>query len=560
MKIYKVTLLLSLLTLFFLNACKEKTAKPNPALASINLLRGELVICSSDQFGEVSFSLACNYTVRETFDLAVSLLHSFEYVEAEKAFVQVLDVDPDCAMAYWGVAMSIFHSLWIQTDTNYLEKGEKLLKIAENLPQSEKAKDYLEAIAIFYKDWKTIDKETRILLYEKKMEALYKKYNDDIEAAIFYALALRTSANPVDKTYKNQKKSGKILEDLLVNQPNHPGIAHYIIHNYDYPELAHLALRTARRYANIAPASAHAQHMPSHIFTRLGLWEESISSNLQSTASALCYAEQVEMDGNWDEEIHGVDYLVYAYLQLGEVNKAKNLVDYLKSIKKFNKIGTKAAYPTAAIPARFYLETRQWDKASKLEMSLQDFPSIKFPWSNGIIHFTRILGAVHSNDIVAAKKDLEKLRQCHEYLLNDRNQYMANQVLIMVKAAKAWIKFFEGNNEDALSLMIASAEIELNTDKQSLTPGEVLPAQELLGDLLIELDKPSRALEAYNLNLSIRPNRFNSIYGAAIASKLSGNQEKATIYFEQLLKLVEDSNSDRPEIVEAIKFLKLKAI
>lgn len=543
------------MTLYMIG-CQKKASKPNPELASINLLRGELVICSSDQFGDVSFSLACDYTVRETFDLAISLLHSFEYVEAEKAFVQVLDADPDCAMAYWGVAMSIYHSLWIQTDTKYLEKGSKLLNIAETLPKSEKAKDYLEAITIFYKDWQTIDKKSRVLLYESKMEALYEKYNEDIEAAVFYALALRTSANPKDKTYDNQKKSGKILEDLFIDQPNHPGIAHYIIHNYDYPELAHLALPTARRYANIAPASAHAQHMPSHIFTRLGLWEESISSNLNSTSSAKCYAEQVEMDGNWDEEIHGVDYLVYAYLQLGEINEAKKLVDYLKSIKKFNNIGTKAAYPTAAIPARFYLETRQWDMASKLEMSLKDFPSINFPWSNGIIHFTRILGAVHSNDIEAAKNDLEQLRQCHEYLLNDRNQYMADQVLIMLKAAEAWIKFFEGNNDDALSLMLASAEIELNTDKQSLTPGEVLPAQELLGDLLIELGEPTKALEAYNLNLSIRPNRFNSIYGAAIASMQSGNNEKATVYFKQLLKLAENSNSDRPEVNEARVFIK----
>ncbi|MCH7525443.1 MAG: hypothetical protein IIC74_10725, partial [Bacteroidetes bacterium] len=237
-----------------------------------------------------------------------------------------------------------------------------------------------------------------------------------------------------------------------------------------------------------------------------------------------------------------------------------NLVDYLKSIKKFNKIGTKAAYPTAAIPARFYLETRQWDKASKLEMSLEDFPSKEFPWSNGIIHFTRILGAVHTNNITAAKKDLEKLNQCHEYLLKDRNQYMADQVLIMVKAAEAWINFFERNKEDALTLMIASAEIEMNTDKMSLTPGEVLPAQELLGDLLLELDKPTKALEAYQLNLKIRPNRFNSVYGSAVAAKQSGNNDKATMYFEQLLKLTENSNSDRIELIEAREFIDQKSI
>ena len=560
MKTYKASFFLGIMLLFFANACKEKTPRPNPALASINLLRGELVICSSEQFGDVSFSLSCSYETQETFDLALSLLHSFEYAEAEKAFVQVIDMDPDCAMAYWGVSMSIFHTLWMQSDLSYLAKGQKLLKIAKTLPMNDREKDYIDAISIFYKDWDKLSKLERQLLYETKMEALHNKYKEDTEAAVLYALAIRATANPNDKTFSKQKKAGKILDSLFVLNPNHPGVAHYIIHNYDYPELAHLALATARRYANIAPASAHAQHMPSHIFTRLGLWEESINSNLKSTSSAQCYAEQVGMDGNWDEEIHGTDYLVYAYLQLGKVNEAKDLVDYLISIKKFNKISTKVAYPSAAIPSRFYIETRQWDKASKLKMPLQDFPSIEFPWANGLINFTRILGAVHSNDIAAAKKDLEKLSQCHEYLLKDKNQYIADQVLVMVKAAEAWIQFFEGNKEDALTLMKASAEIEMNTDKHPVTPGEVLPADELLGDMLLLLNKPKEALIAYEVNLKGHPNRFNGLYGAAIAAKQSGNQEKATMYFEQLLKLTENSNSDRIELIEAREFIDQKAI
>ena len=297
------------LLLFLTTGCNSK--KPNIDLSSIDLLRGELILCSGDQFGEVSFSLSCSYDTRETFDLAVSLLHSFEYEEAEKAFVQVIDADPNCAMAYWGVAMSITHSLWFQADLDYLEKGTKLLEMAKTIPTGEREKDYLDAIYSYYKDYDQVDQKTRALLYEEKMEALYNKYEDDKEAAVFYSLALRAAADNSDKNYTKQKKSGKILESLFEEQPNHPGIAHYLIHNYDYPELAHLALPTARRYASIAPASSHAQHMPSHIFTRLGLWEESIESNLNSASSARCYAEESSMDGHWANELHAMGYLVY---------------------------------------------------------------------------------------------------------------------------------------------------------------------------------------------------------------------------------------------------------
>ena len=263
---------LAFATLFAISmfGCKNNQQKID--LSSIDLLRGELVLCGGNQFGEVSFSLSCSFETRETFDLAVSLLHSFEYEEAEKAFVQVLDEDPDCVMAYWGVAMSISHSLWHQSDFKYLKKGSELIELAKQIPTGERESDYLDAISSYYKDYTNKDKKTRTLLYEKKMEALHKKYNDDKEAAVFYALALRAASDNSDKNYTKQKKSGKILENLFKEQPNHPGIAHYIIHNYDYPELAHLALPTARRYADIAPASSHAQHMPSHIFTRLGLW------------------------------------------------------------------------------------------------------------------------------------------------------------------------------------------------------------------------------------------------------------------------------------------------
>jgi len=550
--------LLFLVTILFgcLFSCKEKIQKTNSALASIDLKRGELLLCSSESFGEVHFSLSCSYETRETFDLALSLLHSFEYAEAEKAFVKVIDMDPDCAMAYWGVSMSIFQSLWMQTDLSYLEKGEKMLEIANKLPRSDLEKDYLDAISVFYKDWDSIDKMTRKRMYEKKMEELYRKHENDTEAAVFYALAIRSAADPADKSYSRQKKSGKILEDLFAKNPNHPGIAHYIIHNYDYPELAEKALLIARRYAEIAPASAHAQHMPSHIFTRLGLWDESISTNINSESSASCYAENVNPDVTWVAELHAVDYLVYAYLQKGNTQKAQEYLQQTQSITSvFPKENFAAAYALNAIPVRVALENKQWESATNLTLPSIDFSWEKLSWETAILHFGKALGFSHIGNVEAAENELETLESLHLNLINTNEEYKSKQVNVQVLAAKAWIEFEKGNKEEALIFMKKSAYLESQTTKHPVTPGEVLPAEELLGDLLLALNNPAAALEAYKANLKTRPNRFNSIYGAAIASKDSGNQEKALFYFKELLKLTENSNSDRTELKEARVFI-----
>lgn len=548
MKLLK--LIIVLLIIVYSTACKNRSSSSNTDLAGINLLRGDLILCNSEQFGEVSFSLSCDYNTRETFDLAVSLLHSFEYAEAEKAFVKVIDMDPDCAMAYWGVSMSIFHSLWMQSDLSYLDKGEKLLKIANNLTLEEKEEDYLDAISAFYKDWQIIDQQTRKELYEKKMEALYNNYKNDTEAAVFYALALRTAADPNDKAYTKQKKSGKILEDLFVKYPNHPGIAHYIIHNYDYPELAHLALSTARRYAQIAPASAHAQHMPSHIFTRLGLWEESINSNIYSTESALCYAESINPNAHWDEELHGMDYLVYAYLQIGDNTKAKEQYDYLKTFNDVFPANFKIAYSTAAIPTRIALENKDWVEASKLQL-----PDIKinwevFPWQEAILHFGKALGFSHIGDIVSAEQELEILKSLYQELKEQNDDYKSSQVFIQINTALAWIELAKGNNEKAITYMLKASELENNTSKHAVTPCEVLPADELLGDLYLQLNKPNEALLAYEISLKDHPNRFNSLYGAAIAAGLVGDNKKKSFYFKTLMNQTENVISNRPEVLE----------
>lgn len=531
-------------------ACKNKKIVPD--LTTLDLKRGELLLCSTESFGEVDFSLSCSYETRETFDLALALLHSFEYAEAEKAFVKVIDMDPTCAMAYWGVSMSIFQSLWMQTDLSYLEKGEKLLQIANRLPKSELEKDYLDAISVFYKDWDTIEKLTRQQMYEEKMEALYNKHKDDTEAAVFYALAIRAAADPKDKSYIRQLKSGKILEDLFVKSPNHPGIAHYIIHNYDYPELAEKALTTARRYAVIAPSSAHAQHMPSHIFTRLGYWQESINTNLNSASSATCYAESVNPNANWAQEIHANDYLVYAYLQIGNNQAAEELVHEMSKVKEvFPKNHIGATYALTAMPIRMALENKDWEVAANLKLPSIDFPWGDLLWEKSMYHFGKALGYVHMENVEAAEEEFQVLKASHQKLLDKNESYKAAQVNIQVHAINAWLQLLKGNKEAALAIMKKTTILEKQTSKHPVTPGEILPADELLGDMLLKLNLPAEALAAYEVNLKGHPLRFNGIYGAALAAKKLGNKQKANHYFKQLIELTKNSNSTRPEVEEA---------
>lgn len=547
------TVLIVLLLIFA--SCKNN--KPNPDLASLNLIRGDLQLCGNGQFGDVNFSEACSFETRETFNLAISLLHSFEYVEAEKAFVKVIDTDPQCAMGYWGVAMSIYHGLWAPPQESVLKKGVKLLAVAENLPKSKKAAQYLSAIGSFYEDWETVDNQTRKERYAQKMEEMYKENQNDTEVAVFYALALRASALPSDKTYAIQREAGQILDDLFKKEPNHPGIAHYIIHSYDYPELAELGLNTARRYANIAPNSAHAQHMPSHIFTRLGLWEESVNTNLNSASSAICYAESIAPGAHWDEEVHAMGYLVYAYLQTGNNTLAKEQYTYLQSFEKIFPANFKIAYTAAAIPARIAVENKNWEEAALLELPrIPEMEWGNFPWQKSLLHFAKGLGAIHTNDKKATEVELKLLRAFQMELINIGDAYKANQVAIQIKIIEAWSQFKSGNSAEALDLMKMAAEMENNTSKHPVTPGEILPADELLADMLLAMNKPEKALATYELNLKRRPNRFNGIYGAAIASKEAGKMEKANEYFKALLVLVEGSNSDRPEIQIAKAFLK----
>ncbi len=564
MKSLKINILFPCLLLIFATACKNKTPKPSPDLASIDFQRGDLLLCGDGQFGELKFSLSCNYETRETFDLAVALLHSFQYTEAEKVFVQVIDADPNCPMAYWGVAMSIYHAAWFPPSKNELIKGLKILNVAKELSMDDKQRDYINAIDAFYTDWERIDHKTRAKRFEEKMEQIYLKYPEDIEAAIFYSLALYSTRDRVGKDYANERKAGKILEDLFHSNPNHPGIAHYIIHNYDNPVLAQKGLETARRYASIAPSSAHAQHMPSHIFTRLGIWEESIDSNLQSTESARCYAEAAALTGSYFEELHSIDYLVYAYLQKGDNGNAEQQYHLIKERKTFYPANiTAVIYPITAIPARLALENKNWEQAANLELQEIELNWENFPWQEAIHHFARSIGASNTKDFASAKREIEILIILHQNLIAENDltkSIQIKQVEIQIKTSQAWLSFRQNDLESGLTLMKEAVEIEKTTSKHPVTPGDVLPAIELLGDMFLKLNKPEKALAAYEENLKGHPNRFNGIYGAAVAAKQSGNSDKAALYFNQLIELTKDSNSERPELIEAKDYINQKVI
>lgn len=545
---------------FALLSCNGKNNTPsNEAINSVNLKRGEIFSCGppDKQFGLVEFETSCSGKVKKDFNLAIALLHSFEYDEAEKVFAKIIDEEPACAMAYWGVAMCSNHPLWSPPTGPELKKGAAAIAIAQSLTAKTKRESaYIEAMALFYKDWEKLDHPTRSIFFEKAMEKTYKENPGDKEAAIFYALALDAAADPADKSYSNQKKAGAILEALYPGEPNHPGIVHYIIHTYDYPELAMLALPAARKYASIAPSSAHAQHMPSHIFTRLGLWDECIQSNLVATSSAKCYAESAGIKGHWDEELHGMDYLVYAYLQKGENVAAKEQCDYLKTIDEVYPVNFKEAYAFAAIPARYVLENKNWKDAATLPLHPVDFPWKKFPWQKAIFHFARLLGFVHTGKIDSANNELKNLDTIHDTLMAQKDSYKASEVQIQIKTAEAWILFKERKSNEALQLMNDAADMEDKTEKSPVTPGEVIPARELLGDMLLQMNKLEKALEEYEADLKTHPNRFNGLYGAGLAAERSGDFEKATNYYKQLISIANSTGSNRPELEAARLFLK----
>ncbi|MBI4488360.1 MAG: hypothetical protein HY694_04690 [Deltaproteobacteria bacterium] len=512
-----------------------------------------------EKLGEVRFPVSCTAAAQKQFDHALAALHSFWYEEAVKAFTVVTETDPGCAMGYWGIAMSIYYPLWVPPSHATLQKGMNAIERAKSIgAKTDREGTYIAAIEVFYKDSGRLDHRIRTLAYEKAMERIYLQYPKDREAAIFYALALNATAPPTDKTYSKQLKAGEILEKVFAEQPDHPGMAHYIIHSFDNPPLASRGLAAAERYAKIAPAVPHAQHMPSHIFTRLGLWQESIQSNLGSVAASKEYSARTHPGAAYYEHLHALDYLGYAYLQTAQDREAKGVLDELLTIQKVQPEAFQAAYAFAAIPARYALERRRWSEAAALTVHPTTFPWSRFRWAEAVTYFARALGSARSGNVADARKDIEKLESLQDALVQAKDNYWAKQVEIQRRVANAWLARAEGKNDEALKLMQSAVDLEDSTDKHPVTPAPILPARELLGEMLLELGNPGQALKEFEASHRVEPNRFRGLYGAAKAAQMSGDREKASLYYAKLVSLCDGANTDRLELKEAKAFLAKK--
>ncbi len=513
----------------------------------------------SETLGTVRFPVSCSEQVRPAFTRAVALLHSFGYEDARDAFAAVAAQDPGCGMASWGVAMTYYHPIWAPPTPGELAAGRAAAERAGTAgAKTEREQGYIAAISAFYRDSDRLDHRARALAYKGAMEDLTRRWPEDHEASIFFALSLLATAPPTDATFANQKKAAEILNGLLEREPQHPGVAHYLIHAFDYPPLASLALAAARAYSKIAPSSPHALHMPSHIFTRLGLWQESIESNLASAEAARRRVARVRPGAASFDALHALDYLEYAYLQIGDEARAKQVLEEAANAKSFDEPSFAAGYALSAVPARFALERRRWQDAAKLEPPKADLPWERFSYATAITPFAQALGAARSGQPERARAALSRLEEIHAGLVKSpiAGPYdWAGQVESMRLEAAAWVALAEGKKEEALASARAAADLEDRTGKHPVTPGSVLPARELLAEMLRETGRPAEALAEYEASLRQAPNRWNGLFGAARSAELAGDAGKARQFYAKLLENSGGRHPDREEIKQARDFL-----
>jgi hypothetical protein len=512
------------------------------------------------QLGTVSFETSCNANASAKFQQGLGWLHSFEYDQAARTFAQAAAADPHCGIAHWGSAMTYYHPLWAPPSAAELEKGRNSLSQARAAgAASEREQAYIAALEAFYQESERLDHKTRAFVYSEAMGKLHERYPQDQEAAVFYALSLIAAGTmDNDPRYKKEKQAGVILNRILALAPDHPGVTHYLIHSFDYPALADLALPAARRYAGIAPASPHAQHMPSHIFVRLGLWNEAISSNLASESASRAFAKAQGLPDSSSERLHAMDYLAYGYLQTGQDTEAERILAQLNSIRRADPPIFTVAYAATAIPARLVLERRRWREAASLELqnNVRNLaPLNDFKWGEAHVRFARAVGAARSGNADAARAEVAKLKQIEEALTVPAGSYdWRMPVGVERQIAEAWLAAAEGRNEVAVRLMRAAADLDDVTEKHPVTPGAILPAREQLGELMLELGRGREGLGEYEAALKQAPGRLASLYGAARAAKLIGDTAKAEGYYRQIVEQTKEGNGRRPEIAEARAF------
>ena len=505
------------------------------------------------QLGTVTFPVSCSPDVQKPFERGVALLHSFWYEEAQKEFTHIAIDDPHCAMAHWGIAMSLWHQLWNNPDDKVIQSGLDEVHEARTTdgPTTPREKAYIAAIAAFYSDSRKLNHDARAQAYSDAMKKVYESYPDDHEAAVFYALSLLASGPHDDATFANRKQAAAILEKLFAVEPDHPGVAHYLIHAYDKPQLAQLGLPAARRYAQVAPAAPHALHMPSHIFARVGLWQDDINSNLASIAATRKTAA-MNMGGE-GHQFHAMDFLFYAYMQSGRDADARALIEEIRSMpnKKDDMYG-KGYDPHAAtlahLSALYPIEMRDWSSAAALPPA-----AVAGTAEDSMIYWARAVGSAHLRKPEDVRKDVASIENIHKKLAAEKSEF-ADAVEDDLKEARAWLLFAEGKSDDAVEALrpIADKEDSLGDEPQGV------PAREMIADILLDAKRPQQALAEYQTDLKLNPNRFNGLYGAARAAEAAGKQADATEYYALLLKICDGSNSTRPELNQARKLVAQK--
>jgi hypothetical protein len=503
-----------------------------------------LAQADDSKLGKVHFETSCKPEAQKHFDHAMLYQHSFWYRASQMAFEDALKADPECGIAYWGIALSLLWNPHVPTPAKNLSEGAAAIAKAKSVgAKTQRERDYVDALAAMYTDFEKLPHLARSQAYAKAMEQVAQRYPNDDEAQIHYALALNTSASPADKTYANQLKGAAILEPIFERQPQHPGVAHYLIHLYDYPPIAEKGLKAARLYAKIAPGAAHAQHMPSHIFTRVGYWQESIDSNIVA-------ARVAKEASDFHDQLHAMDYEVYAYLQLGQDAKAKAVLDDMTTVKGFTETFLPGPYALAVSPARFAIERGDWKAAAALPVRPTPLPHIE-----AMTHFARALGAARSGNPEAAKADIARLGELRDKLIADKDGYWSEQVEIESKVASAWVLYAEGKHDEALKAMSAAADAEDATEKHPVTPGVPKPARELYGVMLLERGMPKEALAAFEATLKKEPNRLGAYAGAATAAQKSGDTAKARQYYEKVVAIAASADAGRTDVADARAFL-----
>ena len=514
---------------------------------------------AGEHFGTVHFPISCSAEAQQQFDRAVAMLHSFFYPETVKAFTALTQTEPSCAMAYWGIAISQRPNPLVSPfSSEALQAGWAAIQMARNaVPPTPRERDWIEALSVFFEHYDTLDQKQRTVKYEAAMAQLHERYPQDTEAAVFYALALNEAVDLSDKTYSRQLKAVAILEPIEKKLPDHPGVAHLIIHSYDYAPIASRGLPAARRYAALAPTAPHALHMPSHIFSTLGMWQEAIEADLASDTAAKTYAAEMTLDAAANVEAnparyHSLDFLTNAYLQLGQDQRAGAIVDARNTVvaglsPDFRYSGHTAF---AAIPARYALERGAWDEAAALVP-----PSTPYPQAEAITWFARALGAARSGDLIAAHRDVDEIRRLRALLVASQDVYWTEQLDIQAEAALAWIEFGEQHSDSALQSLHSAADREDRTEKHVAMENRLLPMRELLGELLLEAGHPAEAQREFERSLKAVPNRFRSLAGAARAAALAGNSGQARRHYRQLLVLTSRAETERAPMKAAREFL-----